>query len=82
MQAKRAQYTVREVPLEEDRELRRRAARRRLSLNQVILSTLAEATLGRTQFAGFSDLVGQWPPDPAMDSALKSQRRVDREMWI
>lgn len=80
-QAKAVQYTVRDVPSDVDRQLRLRASARHQSLNQVIVSTLAEATLGSRQFADFSELVGQWPADATLDRALKSQRRVDKEMW-
>jgi hypothetical protein len=74
-------YTVRGVPKEVDRALRRKAAQRKQSLNQVILDELTEATVGRKTRADFSDLVGQWTPDPAFDEILAAQRQIDIDKW-
>jgi len=75
------QYTVRGVPAEVDQILRRKAARRKLSLNQVILEELATATAARQRHADFSDLVSKWTPDPGFDETLESQRQIDWEKW-
>jgi hypothetical protein len=75
------QYTVRGVPREVDRALRKKAALRKQSLNQVILDELTVATIGRKQRADFSDLVGRWTPDAAFDEILASQRQVDWDKW-
>ena len=80
-QATPLQYTIRGVPSEVDRALRRKAARRKQSLNQVILDELTLATVGNRPRADFSDLVGRWTPAPAIDEVLKSQRRIDRDKW-
>jgi len=80
-QAEHIQYTIRGVPPEVDRILRRKAAQRKQSLNQVILDELAVATVGRQQRADFSDLVGQWTPDPAFDEILAAQRQIDWDKW-
>jgi hypothetical protein len=61
--------------------LRKRAARRKQSLNREILDELSAATLGRAQKPDFKDLVGRWMPDPQFDEVIKSQRRIDREKW-
>lgn len=74
-------YTIRRVPLEVDRVLRKKAAQRKQSLNQVILDELTVATIGRKQRADFSDLAGQWTPDPAFDEILASQRQIDWDKW-
>lgn len=81
MHTKRIQYTVRGVPAEVDRELRRRAARERASLNQVIVATLTQAALGRAPYADFTDLAGQWGRDARFDQRLAAQRAVDEELW-
>jgi hypothetical protein len=81
VQAESLQYTIRGVPPEVDRVLRKKAARRKQSLNQVILDELSAATLGKAKKADFSDLVGQWTPDPQFDEIIESQRRIDREKW-
>ncbi|HTF69547.1 MAG TPA: hypothetical protein VK638_43400 [Edaphobacter sp.] len=80
-QAASIQYTIRGVPPEVDRVLRRKAAQCKQSLNQVILDELAIATLGRVERANFTDLVGQWTADAAFDEILRAQRQVDRGKW-
>ena len=80
-QAGPIQYTIRGVPREVDRLLRRQAAQRKKSLNQVILDELAVATVGQRHRADFSDLVGRWTPDPAFDEILAAQRQIDRDKW-
>jgi hypothetical protein len=75
------QYTVRGVPTEVDQVLRRRAAQRKLSLNQLIVAELALTTVGHQKKADFSDLVGRWTPDPAFDEIVAAQRRIDSDLW-
>ena len=75
------QYTIRGIPREVDRVLRQKAARRKQSLNQVILDELVEATSGRKRKADFSDLVGRWTPDPAFDEIMAAQRQIDWDRW-
>lgn len=80
-QANEVQYTVRGVPADVDRALRRKAALRGESLNQVIVAELIEATLGARKRADFSDVVGKWTPDPQFDEIIAAQRRIDRDKW-
>jgi hypothetical protein len=75
------QYTVRGVPSEVDRVLRKKAAQRKQSLNQVIVEELALATVGAKKRADFSDLVGRWTPDAAFDEILAAQRQIDWDKW-
>ena len=75
------QYTVRGVPAEVDRALRRKAAQKRQSLNQVVLDELKRAALGGARYADFSDLVGRWTPDPGFDEIVASQRQIDWDKW-
>ncbi|MGA2879861.1 MAG: hypothetical protein ABSG13_12995 [Bryobacteraceae bacterium] len=75
------QYTIRGVPVEVDRVLRKKAAQLKLSLNQVVIDELTRATIGRTRKADFSELVGQWTPDPAFDEVIASQRQIDWSKW-
>lgn len=75
------QYTVRGVPHEVDRALRRKAAQRKLSLNQVIVEALTAATIRARKRADFRDVAGQWTPDPAFDAILATQRRIDPDKW-
>jgi hypothetical protein len=74
-------YTVRGVPPEVDATLRRKAAQRKQSLNQVIVDELRLATGEHRRRADFSDLVGRWTADPAFDEILASQRQTDTDKW-
>lgn len=80
-QARDIQYTVRGIPQEVDRALRKKAAKRKLSLNQIIVEELSAATTGLRKRANFDDVVGQWAPDPAFDEIIATQRRIDPEKW-
>ena len=71
------QYTIRGIPPEVDHLLRQKAAKKKQSLNQVILDELAAATIGSPRRADFSDLIGQWTPDPGFDEIVAAQRQID-----
>lgn len=81
-QAASVQYTIRGVSREVDSALRRKAAQRKQSLNQVILDELTMAATGRKPRADFSDLVGQWTEDAACEGILTAQRQIDADQWI
>lgn len=80
-QARAIQYTIRGVPQEVDRALREKAARKKKSLNEVILEELAGATTTKKRYADFSAIVGKWTPDPEFDEIIASQRQIDWEKW-
>ena len=80
-QAQDVQYTIRGVPPEVDRALRRNAARRKLSLNQIIIEELTAVTTGVRKRADFLDIAGQWTPDAAFDEIIASQRQIDPDKW-
>jgi hypothetical protein len=80
-QAKGIQYTIRGIPPEVDRALRRKAAQRKLSLNQIIVEELTHGAVAMRKRADFSDLVGQWQPDPGFDEVIASQRQIDPDKW-
>ena len=75
------QYTIRGVPSEVDRALRTKAMQLKISLNQLVVDELTRVTIGQSRKADFSDLVGQWTPDPAFDEIIASQRQIDWEKW-
>ena len=81
LNARGISYTVRGVPTEVDRALRRKAAQRKLSLNQIIVEELTAGTIGLLKRADFHDVVGQWTPDPAFDEIIASQRQIDLDRW-
>ena len=74
-------YTIRGVPAEVDIALRAKAAQRKQSLNHIVLDELTRALIGKPVKADFSDLVGQWAPDPAFDEVIASQRQIDPAKW-
>jgi hypothetical protein len=80
-QAESIHYTIRGVPAEVDRQLRRKAARLEKSLNQLIVDELVMATLGHKKTADFSDLTGRWTPDSAFDEVMAAQRQIDSDKW-
>jgi hypothetical protein len=80
-QADVLQYTIRGIPRDVDRILRRKAVQRKQSLNQVILDELTQATIGSKMRADFLDLVGRWTPDAAFDEIVAAQRQIDRDQW-
>ena len=75
------QYTIRGVPREVDIVLRQKAAKRKISLNQMIVEQLSEAAIGTRKRADFSDLVGKWTSDPAFDQILAATRQIDPDKW-
>ncbi|MBM3725590.1 MAG: hypothetical protein FJW40_09220 [Acidobacteria bacterium] len=79
--ARGIQYTVRGIPEEVDRALRRKAAQRKLSLNQIILEELSAGMTVARKRVDFRDIAGQWTPDAAFDEAMSAQRQIDPDKW-
>jgi hypothetical protein len=80
-QARDLQYTIRGIPPEVDRVLRRKAAHRKQSLNQLIVDELTAATTDVRKRENFHDVAGQWTPDSAFDEILATQRQIDPDKW-
>lgn len=81
---KSVQYTIRSVPADVDRALRKQAARENTSLNQVVLDVLRRTAAPNGNGPVYHDLddcIGTWQEDPAVDEALAAQDRVDRALW-
>jgi len=74
-------YTIRGIPAEVDHALRVKAAQRKQSLNRVVVDILTRTLIGKPVKADFTDLVGQWAPDPAFDEVIASQRQIDPGKW-
>jgi hypothetical protein len=84
MRSKHSQYTIRNVPPEIDRALRKRARRLGKSLNEVALRALAMAVGVEMQPQRHDDLeafFGSWVEDKEVDRALAEQRSIDEKMW-
>lgn len=77
------QYTIRGIPRDVDRELRRKSRERGISLNQLLLEELGKATGISTQrvYRSVKSVAGKWRDDPAFDRALEDQRQVDQDLW-
>jgi hypothetical protein len=78
------QYTVRNIPPEVDRALRRKARESGKSLNTVILDELAKATdqtrAGNT-YDDLDELIGTWREDKGFDRAVEAFAAVDEGLW-
>jgi|CXWL01.1.fsa_nt_gi hypothetical protein len=78
------QYTLRNIPQELDRALRRRAREEGKSLNAVAVEALlagsgvSEPPRSRRDLR---DVAGTWVADPEVDAVLSDQRRIDSNSW-
>ena len=78
------QYTVRNVPPDVDRALRRRARREGKSLNEITVEALRDAAGLASHLVrkrSLADVVGSWQEDAEFDAALLDQRRIDTGLW-
>jgi hypothetical protein len=78
------QYTLRSVPADIDRALRRRAKEDDKSLNTVAVEALArglELDAKPIEYNDLDDLIGSWQEDPGFDQAIADFERVDEEAW-
>lgn len=84
MQKNATQYTIRRIPRELDRRLKKLARERGVSLNSFIVECLArQADLApdKQTYHDLDHLAGTWVHDDEMDAALEDQRRIDEDMW-
>ena len=79
--------TLRRIPPQVERSIRRRARQKRISLNRAVLELLEEA-VGSVRkpepvHGDLDELFGTWSKaeGAALSRSLKSQRRVDAELW-
>ena len=78
------QYTIRGLPAQLDKLIRKRAKEEGKSLNTVAVEALMEAFGLRGSELARRDvgrLAGSWVEDPVVDEALSAQRVIDDEMW-
>lgn len=78
------QYTLRDIPLYLDSELRRRAKVEGKTLNAVALEALMRgAGMGEiaARHRDLGDVAGTWQEDRAYDDAIADQDRVDTHLW-
>jgi len=79
----RRQYTIRDVPVEVDRALRKEAKESGKSLNDTAVEALRRATGidAPQRYHDLDFLIGTWVEDPEFDQALADQRKIDPELW-
>jgi plasmid stability protein len=78
------QYTIRNIPDYLDATLRDFARREGKSLNQVAVAALVRgAGLAERESVkrDLSDIADTWQEDPAFDSAIQEQQKIDEAMW-
>lgn len=78
------QYTIRNIPDYLDDNLRDVARREGKSLNEVAVAALvrgAGLTERKRVKRDLSDIAGTWQEDPAFDSAIQDQQKIDEAMW-
>lgn len=77
------QYTIRNVPPEVDRALRKQARTEGKSLNEVVLEAFRRAISDPStpKYNDLDGIIGTWVEDPEFDKILEEQRRIDPELW-
>lgn len=77
------QYTIRNVPVEVDRALRKKAKADGKSLNETALDALRRAAGPEipVRYHDLDHLIGTWVEDPEFDRILEAQRQIDEELW-
>jgi|CXWL01.1.fsa_nt_gi hypothetical protein len=78
------QYTIRNVPAEVDRVLRRRAKDADKSFNQVALEALAAGTAqSLTPKRDLSEVIGSLSKKEAahLDEEIRRQHQIDPDLW-
>jgi len=81
--------TLRNMPLNLVKEIRKRASEKRMSANKAVISLLEESmgqgeTGGKKRiFHDLDDLSGRWSEEEAkeFEKHLAEQRRIDPEVW-
>ena len=78
------QYTIRNIPDYLDATLRDVARREDKSLNEVAVAALVRGAglVERERVKrDLSDIAGTWAEDPAFDSAIQEQQKIDEAIW-
>ena len=80
-----AQYTIRNIPAALDRELRERARKQGISLNDATIQAIRQG-LGIAEseviYDDLDDLIGTWKTDEEFDQAVADQDTVDTDSWL
>jgi len=79
----KSQYTLRSIPPELDKLLRKKARVEQVSLNRVTIKVLEESLLAETapRYGDLDFCVKSWESEPEVEDALSEQRKVDKDLW-
>jgi len=80
------QYTLRNVPPQLDRVLRKKAKESGRSLNEVAIESMANgagiSSNGKSRpRVDWSDFVGTYVKDEGFEQAIKDQDQIDPDLW-
>jgi hypothetical protein len=77
------QFTVRSVPGQVEKALKRKAAISGKSLNRVLVEALTREAGVQQEVVhrDLDSLAGTWEDDPAFDEALRAQDQIDDALW-
>ena len=78
------QYTIRNVSPRTDQLLRERAVTYGKSMNQAALDALEKGlnlSPEKVVHHDLDDLIGTWVEDAEFDKALRSMKKIDKDMW-
>lgn len=78
------QYTIRNIPKDVDRALRKRAKAEKKSMNQVALDALRAGAGLNGELQRHTDLdwfFGSWVPDPEFDRVIQEMDQVHPDDW-
>ena len=78
------QYTIRSVPLQLDKVLKKRAKQSGKSFNQTVIETLSQQTFGSPKVPKtnvFEELFGANTLDKGFDEAIEQMSQIDEELW-
>ncbi len=81
---RKIQYTVRNIPPEVDKVIKKRAKQSGKSFNQTVVDLLSMQTLGTVDPAvdeNFDWLFSQKTIDAAFDEAIDQLSQVDEKLW-
>lgn len=79
------QYTIRSVPPQLDRVLKKRAKQSGKSFNQTVIETLSQQTFGKPSVPKDEDnldwLFGKGKLDKGFYEAMEDFSKIDKELW-
>ena len=78
------QYTIRNIPEELDKLLRKKAKEEDKSLNRIVIESLEKVLEVKETpvfYNDLDDLAGTWVSDPEFDKVIEAMDTIDPELW-